>query len=912
MKNMITMTRNASTIHPYKVTLNKFGVTALILTGLSFVACSSTPAPINPAPITPAPINPGAGNNPSANTAPTQDPIPNPNPGSSPINMAAALRWSDANTWKTLGIAKPTSGSSLSIPKGTTVLLDQTPPALGTLSIDGALTFDRKDLELQARAIMVHGGTLQIGTALKPFEQRARITLTGPDAADETANMGMGAKFIAVMNGGTLDLHGAPRGASWLKLGATANKGTKTITLERAPGWQVGDHLAIASSDYDPKQAEEAVISAISGASVTLETALKTMHYGQLQQFGAQTLDERTEVALLDRNISIRGDDLSTGGYGGHIMIMDSSSAFLGGVELTRMGQQGKLRRYPIHFHMQGDAGQGSYLKDSSIHHAFNRCVTVHGTNKLEIKNNAAFDTIGHCYFLEDGAETGNTFDGNLGFMTRNATTGQALLPSDKDFPGAATFWIENPANTYRNNVAAGSEGVGFWYALPEQPTGPSSPSKVPANANIWPRRTPLLEFSGNVAHSNGNTGLNVDNGPKADLSLDVAYYKPLENPADTNSKSVNANFKNFTAYKNRTRAAWFRGYNHTLSGAILADNAIGVTFASQESGLEDSTVIGETANLGSPQSWEAKGVDGRSLPRPWDDASGNGKTFPIRGFEFYDGTVHVKRSTFHNFQPSSLRQASALSYLRFTAFDLSSKNTAEAVSFTNALPTYLENAPEPDAANASNDLDDNADGYRSSVFVDADGSLAGIPGRSVVVSNPFLIDDTCQRMNGWNASVCSAKYARIQLENLDANPEVIAPVSLTRQDGSRPVHRILGAPRTGANTVFQATTIRGKTISVGLNGMPAHTRLRIGNAEVGAWVRVNIPWTGEFYGYKGYWINDQYNKMKAATSLAVLETGDGTGYWLENGVLSLKLQVQAKDARDWDTVDLCHTVECK
>jgi cell surface hyaluronidase len=907
MKNMITMTRNASTIHPYKVTLNKFGVTALILTGLSFVACSSTPAPINP-----APINPGAGNNPSANTAPTQDPIPNPNPGSSPINMAAALRWSDANTWKTLGIAKPTSGSSLSIPKGTTVLLDQTPPALGTLSIDGALTFDRKDLELQARAIMVHGGTLQIGTALKPFEQRARITLTGPDAADETANMGMGAKFIAVMNGGTLDLHGAPRGASWLKLGATANKGTKTITLERAPGWQVGDHLAIASSDYDPKQAEEAVISAISGASVTLETALKTMHYGQLQQFGAQTLDERTEVALLDRNISIRGDDLSTGGYGGHIMIMDSSSAFLGGVELTRMGQQGKLRRYPIHFHMQGDAGQGSYLKDSSIHHAFNRCVTVHGTNKLEIKNNAAFDTIGHCYFLEDGAETGNTFDGNLGFMTRNATTGQALLPSDKDFPGAATFWIENPANTYRNNVAAGSEGVGFWYALPEQPTGPSSPSKVPANANIWPRRTPLLEFSGNVAHSNGNTGLNVDNGPKADLSLDVAYYKPLENPADTNSKSVNANFKNFTAYKNRTRAAWFRGYNHTLSGAILADNAIGVTFASQESGLEDSTVIGETANLGSPQSWEAKGVDGRSLPRPWDDASGNGKTFPIRGFEFYDGTVHVKRSTFHNFQPSSLRQASALSYLRFTAFDLSSKNTAEAVSFTNALPTYLENAPEPDAANASNDLDDNADGYRSSVFVDADGSLAGIPGRSVVVSNPFLIDDTCQRMNGWNASVCSAKYARIQLENLDANPEVIAPVSLTREDGSRPVHRILGAPRTGANTVFQATTIRGKTISVGLNGMPAHTRLRIGNAEVGAWVRVNIPWTGEFYGYKGYWINDQYNKMKAATSLAALETGDGTGYWLENGVLALKLQVQAKDARDWDTVDLCHTVECK
>jgi hypothetical protein len=182
-----------------------------------------------------------------------------------------------------------------------------------------------------------------------------------------------------------------------------------------------------------------------------------------------------------------------------------------------------------------------------------------------------------------------------------------------------------------------------------------------------------------------------------------------------------------------------------------------------------------------------------------------------------------------------------------------------------------------------------------------------------VVVSNPFLLDETCQRMNGWNASVCTAKFARIQLENLDATPQVIAPVTLTREDGSRPTHRILGAPRDGANSTFQASTIQGRTISVGLNGaMPAHIRLRLSEGKAGAWVRVNLPWSGEFFGYKGYWINDQYNKMKAATSLSALETGDGTGYWLENGVLSMKLQVQAKDARDWDTVDLCHTAECK
>ena len=227
-------------------------------------------------------------------------------------------------------------------------------------------------------------------------------------------------------------------------------------------------------------------------------------------------------------------------------------------------------------------------------------------------------------------------------------------------------------------------------------------------------------------------------------------------------------------------------------------------------------------------------------------------------------------------------------------------------------LEYTLEGQAEPATTNATGDLDDNADGYRSSVFMDSDGSVTGVAGRSVVVNNPFLIDTTCQRMNGWNASVCSAKYVRIQLENLTANPQVIAPVTLTREDGSRPTHRILGAPQGGANTVFQASTIQGRTISVGLNGaMPAHTRLRLSEGKAGEWVRVNLPWSGEFFGYKGYYINVN-NKMKPAASLADLEVGDGASYWLKNGVQSLKVQVQAKDARDWDTVDLCYSAECK
>ena len=100
---------------------------------------------------------------------------------------------------------------------------------------------------------------------------------------------------------------------------------------------------------------------------------------------------------------------------------------------------------------------------------------------------------------------------------------------------------------------------------------------------------------------------------------METTYYHPRENPADEDSKEVDASFENFVGYKNRNRAVWLRGENHRLVGATLADNGIGATFASYESFLEDSLVVGETANKGTPEQWEVDqnlvGRDGRSLP---------------------------------------------------------------------------------------------------------------------------------------------------------------------------------------------------------------------------------------------------------------------------------------------------------
>lgn len=659
-------------------------------------------------------------------------------------------RWSSPATW---GGTLPGEGSIVEIPSGATVVLDTSPPRLEGLSVSGTLVFANMDIRLRSDFVMVHG-KLRIGSARRPYRHQASITLTEEDRSADV--MGMGGRLFGVM-GGTVDMYGPPR-ASWTVLGSSAAAGDRSIELAEDIDWKVGERIAIASTDYSSTHSEEATIVDVAGRRISLDRPLRYGHFGDLQRYGDATLDERAEVALLSRNIVVRGaEDSQSDGFGGQMMIENGGKVHLRGVEFADMGQTGRLRRYPIHFHMDGSAA-GSFVKNSSIHNSFNRCITVHGTDDLVVADNVCYDHVGHGFFLEDGSETDNVFRGNLGFRTRRAKT-NPLLPSDER---PATFWITNPDNSFVDNRAAGSEDFGFWYALPEHPTGLSSSEKT-----VWPRRTPLKAFRGNVAHSNGRDGLNVDHGPRPDGRTEVTWYEPVADPTDRDSEPVVARFENFTAYKNRNRGVWLRGENHRVTGAVLADNRAGATFASSESFLEDSTVIGVSANKGTAESWEPTAPDGRELPMPWD------RKAAIYGFEFYDGLVGVSDTAFFDFQSDSLRAAGALGYLESNAFSLDPQNFARNVAFERSNPVYL---PDPEAG---------MDGDLAKVFVDADGSVTGDPGSSVVVDNPFLLDGSCRFRGPWNAHVCDRSYVSFMVGSLDNDPQDVKPVVLTRQDGA-------------------------------------------------------------------------------------------------------------------------------
>jgi cell migration-inducing and hyaluronan-binding protein len=416
--------------------------------------------------------------------------------------------------------------------------------------------------------------------------------------------------------------------------------------------------------------------------------------------------------------------------------------------------------------------------------------VTVHGTNELRIENNVTYNTVGHCFFLEDGIEHGNEFVKNLAIQTkchtskpcvptnlaaagevadydaRNAirAAGQAskevLLPSDNT---VASFWITNPDNVYRDNVAAGSDANGFWMSLPEHPNGAFEDTDI--SKNTWPRRTPFREFKGNVAHSNYD-GFMFDRNINPDNTFTVtgSSHMPKADRNDPSGRTLETVFEDLTTYKNRNGGVWGRGEMHTFRNLKAADNAMGYTHASGAPGRDpftskvvDSLFVGETENVGNPRTPEEKAY-GRSLPKPLIP------DFPIRAYEYYDLRHDVENTTFRNYEDNSLRKTGALSYLLYTSFGVSSNNAVEKVKFIDAKPVYF-----PSMERRWGNDHSGSTAYKTAAILDRDGSLGGGPNSYVLIHdgvNDSIATDTqaCEIKPDWNAAICKGDVGRLNV----------------------------------------------------------------------------------------------------------------------------------------------------
>ncbi|KAJ8026136.1 Fibrocystin-L [Holothuria leucospilota] len=443
--------------------------------------------------------------------------------------------WSSIYTWN--GTNPPVKGDFVIIPEGQTILLDESTPVLKVLLLQGGhMVFDEKDIELHAEYIIItDGGSLTVGTQDEPFQHEATIMLHGHVRTQELPIFG--AKVLAVRNG-TLDLHGKPVAVTWTNLASTIPPGATNMTLMQPVDWKVGDRIVIAASGHRHAQKESEILSItdISDDNMTLTfaPAVEYTHVSLSQIIDDVVLNTRAEVGLLTRNVKFRGsiheewteqieacdanfdanqfatqtcflgrfgEETGSDQFGAHIMLSpkemnkDLVKGRISYVEVTHAGQAFRLGHYPINFRMSGYITE-SYVRGCSIYNTFNRALSIQGVHGILVEHNVAYNVMGHAFFLEDGIESGNTFQYNLAVFVRPSSS---LLNVDVT---PAAYWITNPNNTVRHNAAAGCSHFGFWYNAPVHPKGPSFTS------DVHPRKLPLGQFYNNTAHTVGRYGL--------------------------------------------------------------------------------------------------------------------------------------------------------------------------------------------------------------------------------------------------------------------------------------------------------------------------------------------------------------------------------------------------------------------
>ena len=220
--------------------------------------------------------------------------------------------------------------------------------------------------------------------------------------------------------------------------------------------------------------------------------------------------------------------------FGGHTEVIGSGSGEFRGIEAINMGQQNVLARYPFHFHLAGNK-ELSYLTDNSVHDSFFRCFTIHGTHNLTLSRNTGYNIDGHCFYIEDGVEEGNTISYNavafvhpIGRAAGGSCSGEKIcsgcddewlylddddvssssqktifttddlvIPADT---AASAYYVSNAYNNFIGNIGSGGWSV-FSFINMKTPLGKYLGEDY---GNLNPYNRPTMEFNGNIAHSSG------------------------------------------------------------------------------------------------------------------------------------------------------------------------------------------------------------------------------------------------------------------------------------------------------------------------------------------------------------------------------------------------------------------------
>ncbi|KAK7484790.1 hypothetical protein BaRGS_00023964, partial [Batillaria attramentaria] len=599
------------------------------------------------------------------------------------------------------------------------------------------------------------------------------------------------------------------------------------LTLaDEVTGWDIGDQIVVAATDFDWEQAEVRTIvdcgGKCSSRQVRVNEEFHYMHWGNF----TYNVDERAEVGMLSRSIVIEGvmenecyshttaekklcDRFQKDTFGGQVRVVKGfTAAHVEGVELYHMGQQNRLGGYPLHFHMVGDA-QGQWFRDNSIHHSFSRCVTLHGCHHVEF--------LGHGFFIEDGVEQNNLLDRNLGIGARHGT----LLMSDmtkewcqqdlgrkltESCDELSVFWLTHPNNEVTNNAAAGGEGHGYMYVFADLPLGMSH-GLNPTNARFYP----LKKFHRNSGHSHARTGLFMDSKistgkleqeesgiPLNGIIQKENLYDPRDPPNETGQR-VWTEMTRATFYKNKENM-WLKGGNVRVKHAAMADapEGFGGGTTGTETGTEvsDSIFIGKTDNTGAPQTRSVQ-TETKTYTGVYFDHSFVGQpTDPLTALSMYQGPNFIKNTYFDRYQTEHLcvtdsctetlaRPAGAVSWKRDNTYPTMTSSYVQGLKF--GFCDGVDNQHWVFHGNSSTTGWKEKDGSLAAYVRDADGSLTGSPNAALVRDFPIYKGDECVDRPDWGMSVCPYRYIKMEIlgddGSLSKTNEDQTPLIIRRDD---------------------------------------------------------------------------------------------------------------------------------
>jgi G8 domain len=803
-------------------------------------------------------------------------PAPAPGPTTPPVAGGGELRWSDVATW---GGALPSAGADIVIPAGRTILVDTSPAAIGALRVEGTLKFDQRDIELKAASINVTG-SFKIGSPTEAYRHKAVITLTG---APGSTNDGV-ARGINV-EGGQLALHGTAPSPVWTKLNANAPARTTNFVLRDSTNWKSGDVIAMAPTDfYGVSQTERFTITQANGTGLSTNAGIAQARWGVLQYVTSNgmsltpepgytppalpaptVLDERAAVGNLSRNIviqSVDDDAWRSKGFGVHLMFMGlSSKVVLDGVEIHRAGQAGITGRYPIHWHRlsYSDAGValgdavGHIMQNSTVWESANRCVVIHATNGVSIKNNICQDVKGHAFFLEDAVERRNVFDGNLALLIRRPSEVNKLQIHEGDVyqAGSSGFWLTNPDNTVNNNLSADAIGNGFWMAFPEKSLGLS------AAVSILPNRLPHAPFENNTAHSNKGPGVLMNHIPiDAAGNLGIARYEPTSDGSADQSKKIRFQLRKVTSYKNMDGA-----YKNVTSWPdyiewVTADNyGVHISGSLEAGTIQRGLFIGESLNNATP------------YPTGWPYESAS-------AFATYHSAVSILNNTVINF-PFVEGKTSGM----FKADDyyLLGIDKGQARNVNNRLIS-TQGGYKPPPPNMDGQPLENRNWTYSGALWDPHG-IWGSKENYLVYDVPFLTAGAnCQNSTpaSKNGKSCSGEYYGVETYQTDFDDTpfgFMAPIEVIRSDSAGgEIGRWVvgdGATSTKLSNMRHFAARAGGTYTLRFPGRPLPKRiaLNVSNAyRAGDSFVFAMPFDGKLSA-TGYTLaGDQYNRFHPKT----------------------------------------------